>query len=366
MSCFAVTKHIIPASYIRENKRGTLRGFVNVPQLQLAVNQYTPKRDPGGVQLGDVSIICCHANGFHKELYEPYFDDLNAELEANGMRIHTIFAIDAAHQGESGVLNEALLGDYPSWHDYARDILQVVNHFAAHLTPPIIGIGHSFGGHAIVRASIMHPSLFSGIVLLDPVVQARKYGNPGHYPAIASAKRRDTWPSLQEATKFFESRAFYKAWDPRVLRVHLQYGLRDTGKGDGSVTLTTTKYQEVFTFLDCTTETGVPGARWEPEETFYLLHMVKTPLLWCIGENSPFTNDDLNQAKLEKVRGSELVVVADAGHLVAQEKPKGCAEYSAKFLSKVVKQWKVEAEEDAGIPRQRVFRPEVVAGFAKL
>lgn len=212
----------------------------------------------------------------------------------------------------------------------------------------------------------MHPSLFTGIVLLDPVVQSRNYGNPGHVPAVASAKRRDTWPSIEEATKFFASRGFYKSWDPRVLPLHMKYGLRDTGKGDGSVTLTTTKYQEVFTFLDCTTEDGVPGPREEPGATFDLLHLVKPPTIWCVGENSPFTTNELNQEKLKRIPGSELRVVKGAGHLIPQENPMQCALFSADFLSTVIAKWKVEAAEDAKTPRYKVFSEKVAGGFAKL
>lgn len=293
-------------------------------------------------------------------------DDLNTQLEARGLRIHTIFAPDAPHQGASGLVNDELLGDGPCWHDLGRDILQLVNHFSAHLTHPIIGIGHSYGGHAILRASIMHPSLFTGVILLDPVVQSYKYKNPGMMPAVASSRRVDTWKSKEEAVKYFSSRPFYQAWDPRILPLHMKYGLRDAGKGDGSVTLTTSRYQEVFTFLDCTVE-NPPGPRTEPAETFSLLPLVKPPTIYIVGQYSPFTSDDLNQDKLTLTPNSEMSIIPNVGHLVAQENPTACAEFSGEFLAKIIPKWLEVAEKDARTPRQRnEFSPDTLKGLKRM
>lgn len=70
----------------------------------------------------------------------------------------------------------------------------------------------------------MHPSLFTSLVLLDPVLEENeKYppAAPGRHPAQATAKRRDIWPSVEEAENFLRSRPFYKTWDPRVLDLHI-------------------------------------------------------------------------------------------------------------------------------------------------
>ena len=65
------------------------------------------------------------------------------------MRLRAIWAVDAAHQGASGVLNEAILGDQPSWVDLSRDVLHLVNTFSRQLPQPVVGMGHSYGGHAM-------------------------------------------------------------------------------------------------------------------------------------------------------------------------------------------------------------------------
>ena len=83
--------------------------------------------------------------------------------------------------------------------------------------------------------------------------------NSGVAAAVPSTHRRDLWPSRAEAAAKYKSNKFYQSWDPRVLDLWIQHGLRQlpteihpatAGPGDDPrVTLTTSKHQELFTFL---------------------------------------------------------------------------------------------------------------------
>lgn len=46
-----------------------------------------------------------------QELYEPLYEDFLKELEKQGLRLRAIWITDAAHQGQSGILNAANLGN---------------------------------------------------------------------------------------------------------------------------------------------------------------------------------------------------------------------------------------------------------------
>jgi hypothetical protein len=159
------------------------------------------------------------------------------QLQSLGVRVRGIWALDAANQGASGVLNEAVIGDQPCWNDYPRDVLHFINTFAAQLPPPIVGMGHSYGGHAMsapspqsslwayltisrVRTSLMHPSLFTAMVQIDPVIEDSSYPI-GYLPAKASVRRLDIWPTHADAERYFRSRVFYKSWDPRCLDLQI-------------------------------------------------------------------------------------------------------------------------------------------------
>ncbi|KAK3067909.1 hypothetical protein LTR53_014921 [Teratosphaeriaceae sp. CCFEE 6253] len=289
-TCFTVTEHQIPTSHIREYPRATVDDQEEV--LQLAVKQYTPTETFQAREA--VTVIGGHANGFPKELYEPLWDELYERLKAKGIRIRGIWIADVAHQGQSGVLNEERLGNDPSWMDHPRDLFLMINHFRTAMKRPIIGIGHSMGGNNLVNLSLMHPRLFTTLILIDPVIQ-RQLSQQGNYsPARASAKRRDRWPSRAAAEASFKRSKFYQTWDPRVLDLWVKYGLRDLPTHlypkttslsstlpvltadpstaaittEREVTLTTTKHQEVLTFLR-PTPSAIPATTPQLQEIQY-------------------------------------------------------------------------------------------------
>ena len=146
MSSFRIVSHRVPSQHIREYPQATAESQEDL--LYLAVKQYIPVDNPDP-QPGDVTIVAAQACGFPKELFEPLWDDLICEAKQQGWRIRSIWAADMTIQGESGVINELLLGNEPNWHDHARDLLYMINLKREDMVPPIIGIGHSMGGNQL-------------------------------------------------------------------------------------------------------------------------------------------------------------------------------------------------------------------------
>ena len=173
-----------------------------------------------------------------------------------------------------------------TWFDHPRDLLHFINVFRSEIQRPIIGIGHSMGGNNLVNLALMHPRLIHSLILIDPVIQSRVSVKGNFAPAASSALRREVWPSRTAAAASFKKSKFYQTWDPRVLDLWVKYGLRElptelfpgdqttpsgrSAAGAGKkptvplttaeptstpfpaevpVTLTTTKHQEVLTFL---------------------------------------------------------------------------------------------------------------------
>jgi hypothetical protein len=66
----------------------------------------------------------------------------------------------------------------------------------------------------------MHPSLFTAICMLDPVMEENEIF-PTDNPIVPSSKRLDIWPSMAEVERYIRSRPFYKTWDPRAVELHL-------------------------------------------------------------------------------------------------------------------------------------------------
>ncbi|KAG6255635.1 hypothetical protein E4U24_006547 [Claviceps purpurea] len=398
MSQFHVTEHVIDGAHIREYPRATADDQ-DAP-LVLHVKQYTPRNNPSP-RKGDVTIIGGHANGFPKELYEPLWDHLLEELNKHGVRIRAIWIADCAWQGRSGVLNQnkGLLGNDPGWYDYSRDIIHMINKFR--MPRPLVAVAHSFGSNALAHASLLHPRLFHSLVLMEAAIAPDTAGPAvnGGTPAYASIRRRDVWPSRQHAADSFRKSPFYQSWDPRVFDLWIRYGLQpkstDPGTPDGpeegEVTLTTSKHQEIFTFLrpswpafdaagkeivhpewfrdvlgapQIPTTALYPFCRHEPPFTHNRLIHLRPGTFFINGGLSTIVSESEanNRAAITGTgRGGsggtkngrvQNVTHPHYGHLLPLENPSFCAQQAATFLKAELAIWATEETEFEAWARQ--------------
>lgn len=246
---------------------------------------------------------------------------------------------------------------------------------------PLVAVGHSFGGNMLINVALTHPRLFSTVVLLDPVI-SQFSSNPGPLsegPGTMSTYRRDVWPSRAEAAKSFKKSPFYLAWDERVLDKWIEYGLRNV-EGKEEVTLSTTKHQEVFTFLrpswtgfdakkmEIFDNTAVPDLNpelherfpvhpfYRPESpmTWHRLPNVRPSVLYIFGGKSNLSPPQLIQEKMERtgtgVGGNggakegrvKGVTSKEHGHLIAQEAPSLCAREASVWIKAEMERWWAE------------------------
>ncbi|CAG8939933.1 unnamed protein product [Penicillium salamii] len=375
MPRFRVVEHIIPAQNIRDRPGAVIPGHQQ--DLRLAVKQYIPFDNPSP-QEGDVTLIGAHACAFPKELYEPLWDYIYDGMRDQKRSIRSIWIADVAQQGQSGVLNESILGNDPSLYDHGRDLLSLLNHFK--IPQPLIGVGHSMGAVQIAHLSLMHPSLFAGLILIDPVIQP---DNPGHRYALPSTYRRDIWPSRKEAAEKFRSSPMYRSWHPQVLENWIKFGLRDVptkqypisqDTTSTAVTLTTPKAQELFTYLRPSYIDKRSGVRWgnprdemfpedidnipfyrpEPSHIFHRIPELKPIVLYIFGGNSDIS---VPAARKEKMRttgtgiggsggaacGKVQEVVLPCGHLVPMELPQESAKACTAFIDTALSYWTSES-----------------------
>ncbi|KAJ5319953.1 hypothetical protein PENANT_c040G01922 [Penicillium antarcticum] len=330
---FTVTEHIIDGQYIREYPRATVS---QAACLKLAVKKHVPI-DHLNPQPGDVTIIGAPGGGFPKELYEPLWEDLLAKCKKNGIRIGSIWTADAANLGASGVMNEELLGNDPSWLDHSRDLLYMINQFRDEMPRPIIGVGHSMGAGQIVLLSLMHPRLFTTLILIEPVIVPDTFTGYGPLLSKLSLKRRDIWSSRSAAIK--AARKTYKQWDERVLERWALHGYRrlptalypqnprsETGDiHNGPVTLTSTKHQEVMQYV----RSNFGGHRplGQQETTTGPLHepLFQADVIGPVSKTSPFYRSEpvIAWKLLDHVRPSVLYVFGGTSPI---SKPELCAE----------------------------------------
>lgn len=274
-----------------------------------------------------------------------------------------------------------------------------------------------------MNLSLMHPRLFTTLILMDPVIQRlpNRQGNYG--PAKASTSRRDVWPSRRAAEASFKRSKFYQTWDSRVLDLWIKYGLRDLPtllhpnatpasgtppplnadpssatvspekETETQVTLTTTKHQEVFTFMrpnfptptnanpgehpnpnthpDVNIEAGpnAPFYRPEPLATFRQLPYLRPSVLYIFGDQSFLSAPLLKADKMahtgtapggsggvKKGRVQE-VTFEGIGHLIPMEVVGKTADACRDWLALEIANWKSRAAEHelqwAHVPKEQ-------------
>ncbi|KAH8585646.1 toxin biosynthesis protein [Bisporella sp. PMI_857] len=373
LSYFRVLEHVIRCQHVRQNP-----GACEATEpMRLAVKQYLPKsyHSPSSE---DVTIIAAHANAVPKEVYEPLWDDVFLKMKSFGRHIRGIWIADIASQGQSGVMNESVLGNESSWYDHARDLLFLINQRQDEMPHPLIGIGHSLGGMQMAHLSLLHPNLFRGIVLMEPVIQQEIAGKAY---ALASTYRRDIWPSRKDATLSFQSNKYYQRWDERALEMWIEHGLREVPTDiypqttGGEVTLTTTRHQEVSMLqrpgyqnesLSCEAKFVVEGEnpkdiddsvfyRPEPVWTLRNLPEIKPSVLYVFGEESAHSTVTLRREKLEMTgvgaggsgglaQGRVTETVLPCGHLAPMERVTECASAISKFIDIELTRWEDETK----------------------
>ncbi|KAI0797268.1 Alpha/beta hydrolase fold-1 [Irpex lacteus] len=284
-----------------------------------------------------LTLVFAHATGYHKEHWEPTIEDLYDVITEAGrdikVKIRELWAIDAPNHGDAAVLNEEQLtwGHTPifDWQEYARSIHAVLTNLGNGInvdfrSRKLVGVGHSMGAVSIILADTFMPEIkFSSIILVDPMIY--KTGGPILNFIELSARRRDVWPSYEEAYKQFSSRAAYNAWDPRVLKIYVQQGLRDLPSAEypdkQGVTLKCTKPQE----LACCRDTIGKARTWA-----YLPHICsRLPVHFIFGAiNDSVSRETQDDMLVNGARGRQasVVRVPGAGHLIVQTKPRALAE----------------------------------------
>ena len=231
-----------------------------------------------------------------------------------------------------------------------------------------------------MHLSLLHPRLFHGLALIEPIIQ--RGAPPGPNAALASSFRSDLWPSRSAAEASLRKNKFFSSWDSRALDQYLQYGLRETPTAlfppetrSGGITLTTTKHQEAWSYVrsnfvsianDHQARLVAPDLDSEdsthlfhrPEMvlTFQQLPNVRPNILWIFGASSPINTLASQAEKLARtgtgVGGNggaeagnvEKEVVEKCGHMLPFENVQQCASILALWLEKQMKDYNATEE----------------------
>lgn len=239
------------------------------------------------------------------------------------------------------------------------------------------------GANQLVNLALIHPRLFSTLILMEPVINEvtrPENSDSGRIGARLSTFRRDIWPSKAAAVANFKKQKYYQLWDPRVLDLWIEHGIRSTptalypDERGGAVTLSTTKHQEVWSFLrpmfsrktgeldeaqreaypdldPSLNPEGMPFYRSEIPATFHRLKYLRPSVLYIFGEQSNMSTPALIAKKMARTgiatggsggaakgRVQELTI-KNRGHLVPMEEVDQCATAIGAWTGKELQRW---------------------------
>ena len=180
-------------------------------------------------------VVLCHATGFCGHAWLPF-------IEAMGDGFHRV-AIDLRAHGLTALPSGVSL----RWRGMADDVASVIQALSPH--EPVLAVGHSMGGAAIIMAETAHPGLVEQAWMFEPILLPAGpplLGDAAPDIARGARARRATFPSRAEARERYASRPPLSVLDPRALDAYLDHGF-ETGP-DGSVTLRCTPENEAAVF----------------------------------------------------------------------------------------------------------------------
>ncbi|KAJ3857114.1 hypothetical protein EV368DRAFT_30976 [Lentinula lateritia] len=396
---YTLTTHIVPAAYFREDEDIVLPDTptadesmtkeerkIYIQKAELKLREIRRKYEDEGrhpqhkalwlclnryarkfthTAKGGLTLFFAHANGFHKETWEPTILSLLSSQQSQSC-VQEIWVWEACNHGDSALLNIGKLNSLIHTRSAARDLLnfliyylpstpalfplptylprvaqseaqrRIQNGFTSHDSPrnPICAVGHSFGGAISTLATISHSSLFTSLFLVDPVIT---YPNPEFYYTpnslvLGALGRRGSWNSREDARKGFLESAFFSSWDPRILDLYVETALY---QDQARIRLKTPPIQEAIVFTDA--GTGAPEAwvrLWKKE----LDPRIK--LRWAMPGPGKPELDSRHNATQERVwlcpENCSNVRIEGSGHLIAQEKPVLLGKEIAHFLGEIL------------------------------
>ena len=262
------------------------------------------------------TVLAAHATGFCGPVWGPFAERLASTIDA------TVVAPDLRGHGET-VLPDGVVLD---WDGFADDVLATVDALGLE---GVVGVGHSKGGAALLRAEARRPGTFAALWCFEPVVFPLEYAT-GRYednPLAAGAlRRRDVFPSRAEAEANYAAKPPLGAFDVRVRAAYVAGGFVpvDAADPDGSVRLRCRPEIEAETYRMGTAH-----------NTFGFLTEVRCPVAIAAGGPQPPGPGNFAPAIADALPNARLVAYPDLGHFGPLTDPDRIADDVAAFLTDV-------------------------------
>jgi pimeloyl-ACP methyl ester carboxylesterase len=247
-------------------------------------------------------LLLVHATGFCAEVLVPLARELGDHYRCWGLDLRAHGSSDRPPDGRF------------DWSGFQTDVLTVIGYLG--LDRPF-GFGHSCGGAAILLAEEARAGTFRSLYCFEPVVLPEPVGRPAFEDnplSVGARRRRETFPSPEDAFVNFSSKPPFADLDPEVVERYVEAGFElipgDEG-GDGrAIRLRCRRDDEA--------EVYAHGAS---HGAFGHLKDIGCPVTLCCGEHTDAFGPSLLYADAGQLARSTVEVLPGLGHFGPLEQP---------------------------------------------
>ncbi|MEM1052350.1 MAG: alpha/beta hydrolase [Pseudomonadota bacterium] len=159
------------------------------------------------------TLLIAHATGFHGRCYDPIAEHFSD---------HRVIAVDMHGHGASS--GEPLT----EWQSVVDELTDLIDQLAL---KDAVGVGHSMGGHTILRAAAARLQAFQSLILFDPVILGPEFyaSNMSSFDPSEmhpAAKRKRDFASVEEMIERFKGRDPYVLFRRDVFENYCRFGLK--------------------------------------------------------------------------------------------------------------------------------------------
>jgi len=170
-------------------------------------------------------LLLVHGTGFCAQVFARLAVQLSARYHclAVDLRGHGLTTTPDGLRGPNAVTGL----DY-AWTGFADDVLAAVDGLA-----PLVAVGHSAGGAALLLAEAAQPGTFSALWCYEPIVWPDPEAARGRAEWLAEGarRRRDRFPTREDAYTNFASKPPFNSLAPACLRAYVEHGFEDDPTG---------------------------------------------------------------------------------------------------------------------------------------
>lgn len=256
-------------------------------------------------ELGGVGapVVYAHATGFHAHCWTPVTDLLPD--------LHNL-AYDARGHGDTPADPDWVV----DWATYGTDAEVVAGHAAA-TYGPLLGVGHSMGGAALLMAALASPRSFTGLVVYEPIAMPRETAwaagpateqAPNNFLAIGARRRRSSFGSFDDAIANYSAKPPLNVFTAAAIDAYVRFGFAP--RNDGRVHLRCRPEHEARTY-----EAGGAHGTWER------LGDLRLPVWVVCGKPEPLQPSSRMELLAGQIPGARYIHIDHLGHFGPMQAP---------------------------------------------